>query len=62
MTCVTVIVGMLCHDRFRIQADVTDGTMNTVVVLFDEIAEQLVKRIAKSLAEEQLQVCDLHGV
>ncbi|XP_021974575.1 uncharacterized protein LOC110869644 [Helianthus annuus] len=40
--------------RFRIQADVTDGTMSTVVTLFDEVAEQLVKRTAKSLVEEQL--------
>ncbi|MFS8017114.1 putative nucleic acid-binding protein [Helianthus anomalus] len=36
-------------------ADITDGTMNTVVVLFDEIAEKLVKRTTKSLVEEQLQ-------
>ncbi|KAJ0592224.1 putative nucleic acid-binding, replication factor A [Helianthus annuus] len=41
--------------RFRIQADVTDGTMSTVVVLFDEAAEQLVKRTARSLVEEQLK-------
>ncbi|KAM0023973.1 putative nucleic acid-binding, replication factor A [Helianthus debilis subsp. tardiflorus] len=38
--------------RFRIQADITDGTMSTVVVLFDEIVEQLVKRTAKSLVKE----------
>ncbi|MFS7996288.1 putative nucleic acid-binding protein [Helianthus anomalus] len=55
MPCVTVIVGMLWHDRFQIRADITDKTMNTVVVLFDEIAKQLVKRTAKSLVEEQLQ-------
>ncbi|XP_035842101.1 replication protein A 70 kDa DNA-binding subunit-like [Helianthus annuus] len=42
--------------RFRIQADVTDETMSTVVVLFDEAAEQLVKRTAKSLVEEQLKI------
>ncbi|KAJ0493800.1 putative nucleic acid-binding, replication factor A [Helianthus annuus] len=41
--------------RFRIQADVNDGTMSTVVTLFDEVAEQLVKRTAKSLVEEQLK-------
>ncbi|KAJ0481240.1 putative nucleic acid-binding, replication factor A [Helianthus annuus] len=45
--------------RFRIQADVTDGTMSTVVTLFDEVVEQLVKRTAKSLVEEQLNVCAL---
>ncbi|KAF5775289.1 hypothetical protein HanXRQr2_Chr13g0610441 [Helianthus annuus] len=29
--------------------------MSTVVILFDEVAEQLVKRTAKSLVEEQLK-------
>ncbi|KAJ0831199.1 hypothetical protein HanPSC8_Chr15g0664281 [Helianthus annuus] len=36
--------------------------MSTVVVLFDEAAEQLVKRTAKSLVEEQLKVCTLRIV
>lgn len=56
------LIGMLLGARFRIQADVTDGTMSTVVVLFDEVAELLVRRTAKSLVDEQLKVLTLRTV
>ncbi|XP_071739218.1 uncharacterized protein [Rutidosis leptorrhynchoides] len=37
---------------FKIQLEVTDGTSEAVVVLFDETAEKLVKATAKSLVAE----------
>ncbi|XP_071700074.1 uncharacterized protein [Rutidosis leptorrhynchoides] len=38
--------------RFQIQLEVTDGTSESVVVLFDETANKLVKATAKSLVAE----------
>ncbi|XP_071688513.1 uncharacterized protein [Rutidosis leptorrhynchoides] len=40
------------HNRFKIHLEVTDGTGEAVVVLFDETAEKLVKATAKSLVAE----------
>ncbi|KAK9050091.1 hypothetical protein SSX86_024688 [Deinandra increscens subsp. villosa] len=39
--------------RYRLIVDVKDMTGNVVVVLFDEAGEQLVKKTAKSLLDEQ---------
>ncbi|KAK9049492.1 hypothetical protein SSX86_031539 [Deinandra increscens subsp. villosa] len=41
--------------RYRLMVDVKDMTGNVVVVLFDEAGEQLVKKSAKSLLDEQEQ-------
>ncbi|KAK9053094.1 hypothetical protein SSX86_029724 [Deinandra increscens subsp. villosa] len=41
--------------RYRLMVDVKDMTGNVVVVLFDEAGEQLVKKSAKTLLDEQEQ-------
>ncbi|GKD31026.1 ATP-dependent DNA helicase PIF7-like protein [Tanacetum coccineum] len=48
--------------RFRLELDISDQTASTVVVMFDDIATELVKCSADSIVQPEDETADVHAI
>ncbi|GJY57236.1 replication protein A 70 kDa DNA-binding subunit C-like protein [Tanacetum coccineum] len=48
--------------RFRLELDISDQTTSTVVVMFDDIATELVKCSADSIMQTEDETADVHAI